>query len=568
MKSLVNTKQTRSSTLHVYINTKAFTDESRKFVEQKFKKYRNQGTLLCDNFHDNIWQITNEITTINLNFTLNEVAYKASGLRVSFHDFNYYLRAYIILSLGKYAITTLNKTLNILIQVLNITDYFQYPENLYFSEHAGILKELCTTQRYYDFMTMFPIPECEYIAEIIQSNSSFYSSQSDIKQRNLCEFQSYYLFERLIEKFWDDTATTAVERLYYYPIYLFWKLTAILPLRVQEFCLLPQDCISKESSGWFITVRRSNIKGFNKDITYTVDGDYRLYKYAISEELASLFLEYKQLSKDHERSSFNFFSNKLQYEIKPYTTYHPIKNVYSRDSLYLLFDHFYRLIISERYGMNVLSKAEYQQRLNKGIVTEDDFLKTTEILRICAGDLRHISLINLIANGCNILTVHEFTGHDDISSACHYYSNVKNLIKSSAYMIFLEVCQEDVSNAYQHYSNKKFLFKDKPFRQTDYGRCYSPSFIADNIDDCIIVNLQCSICEYSSKESFSQEEAKKEIELLEKEHQLQLQFLEAALLLKDSSGKREQLSIILKQLQAQSIGLKKWYAKNYIQEGK
>ena len=58
------------------------------------------------------------------------------------------------------------------------------------------------------------------------------------KQRSLAQFDSYFLFNDILSDFWKRDISNDT-RLFYYPIYLWWRITAIIPLRPKEFILTP-----------------------------------------------------------------------------------------------------------------------------------------------------------------------------------------------------------------------------------------------------------------------------------------------------------------------------------------
>ena len=75
--------------------------------------------------------------------------------------------------------------------------------------------------------------------------------------------------------------------------------------------------------------------------------------------------------------------------------------------------YFYRDIIVGKYGFRVLQETTNQH-------LEDD-----EIGRIHLGDTRHIALINIMQEGGTPVTAMLLTGHDNIITASHYYSNTE-----------------------------------------------------------------------------------------------------------------------------------------------
>ncbi|MBR5266967.1 MAG: hypothetical protein IKU20_02080 [Lachnospiraceae bacterium] len=561
MKSLSKKIELKRSTLHVLIDINNFDESKKEVVSSKFDFYHRNNIIICDDFNSSTWILSNEINDTVLNFSLNMFAHHASKSKTSFEDINYYLRAFIIFKMGSYIPVTLAAALRTIITCFECTNFLMEPDLLLENKNSQLFETLCSTSIYTDFFNSFGIDGSKQILNILNTNQHFMENRTNGKPRNLAEFQSYYYFDRLLNRFWNDQSTTDSEKLYYYPLYLFWKLTTILPQRVNEFCLMPQGCITfdKSTSQYYITIRRTRMKGRGKLITYKVDSDYFLCTYAIPDTLAHEFLTYEHMSQSYARKDFNFFSAECHMKNHPKGPVNGIKhkNVFWRNLLSHSCKDFFEHIISNRYGINVLEKKSYEERINKGITTSDDFLKTNEIIQLQLGDTRHIALINLVLNGCNPLVLYEFAGHEGLEMACHYYSNVQKLMKSYAYTIFIENNKNEIFLP-EHYSNKSFLFRNKPYVIVDDGKCYSTAFQNNNLHDCLNSSLQCYTCPFFLGEKKLSSNDPQEESLLN-DHKIQLLLLEATLQLKDSHEKNEKLSTILKQLGAQTKGLQKWY---------
>lgn len=74
-------------------------------------------------------------------------------------------------------------------------------------------------------------------------------------KRELCDFYSYFRFDHVLELYWNSNLSEK-EWLFYFPIYLWWKLTAIIPTRPREYLLLPRDCIYRENNNYYIKMRK------------------------------------------------------------------------------------------------------------------------------------------------------------------------------------------------------------------------------------------------------------------------------------------------------------------------
>lgn len=95
-------------------------------------------------------------------------------------------------------------------------------------------------------------------------------------QRELAEFNAYIRFNSVLREFWEQA--TREEKLTYFPVYLWWNLTAILPLRPSELIRTPRNCLRTEKGKELIIIRRSRLKGVDR-LSYRIDDDYDQYTY-------------------------------------------------------------------------------------------------------------------------------------------------------------------------------------------------------------------------------------------------------------------------------------------------
>ena len=120
------------------------------------------------------------------------------------------------------------------------------------------------------------------------------------RQRQLADFKSYLRFNEVIDAFW--LCADAPQKLFYFPLYFWWKLTAILPLRPMELLLTPRDCLRVCNEESILTVRRSKLKGnFNK-VDYRIANDYMLKEYTINTGLAYEVERYIAMTENMNRT--------------------------------------------------------------------------------------------------------------------------------------------------------------------------------------------------------------------------------------------------------------------------
>lgn len=78
------------------------------------------------------------------------------------------------------------------------------------------------------------------------------------KSRELPRTRDILLFDYYVKKFfYNDDTVKADDKILYYPILLWWRITNIIPMRPSEFCFkIPRDCLIKENDNYYIRIGR------------------------------------------------------------------------------------------------------------------------------------------------------------------------------------------------------------------------------------------------------------------------------------------------------------------------
>ena len=114
--------------------------------------------------------------------------------------------------------------------------------------------------------------ENERLDALIQAMEAYTDVQMTYvsTQRPLAAFDTYFKFNDLIEDYWASDIPKE-ERLFFFPIYLWWRITAVIPMRPREFILTTRDCYYVNEQGeHFLTIRRNQLKGSRHQVSYTV----------------------------------------------------------------------------------------------------------------------------------------------------------------------------------------------------------------------------------------------------------------------------------------------------------
>lgn len=459
-------------------------------AKEKFEAFKKAGVIGECRFEDNKWLLTDEYSRMNMRFYVNPFTYKRFYENVFGTDLNTfidYMKVYVITAMGENALGSL----------VNIVRDIKHVVRTNFKEREAFddMISLKMPARTKEFFRKLPEPtnEEEYrvllgeIDRIIEYQDDFYSSEP----RELASFDTYLLFNDILNDFWKADITED-ERLFFYPLYLWWKITAVIPLRPREFILTPRRCLEKKKDGWYLTLRRNKIKGSGRSITYKIEGDYITVQYKIPDGLAAEIQTYLNYTAKYESTQLHtLFITDTHYKhwerrkskVNRYFTY---------TNMNCVLRYFYNDVIVGKYHLNVVDDRTLKH-LNRG-----------EIQRLHLGDTRHLALINIIAEGGTPVLAMMLAGHDDINMASHYYSNITSLIECRTYAQYRKVLQGEVIYTL---SGAECLPAEalSYIGLCDGNRCYSEKYINRDYSDCRKVIgpkgeiAYCPSCKYYRK---------------------------------------------------------------------
>lgn len=465
---------------------KTITKEEKDIALSIFNEYKRKGVILSD-FSDSRWEITNEVKTRKFVFSVNELLIKKQLKSCTAREFVELLKCYICFCLGQYSLELIQNILgNIKKAMIETNCFLTMPQNVKVLEKRGVS----------DFINIFPYADEKLIIECIDCPHFFG------KRRLMAEYQSYFLFDKILDAFWSEASDC--EKDLYYPIYLWWKISMVIPNRVTEFTVIPKECIYKVKSKWMLQIRRTKLKGdTGRTHGYTLNEDYKIYKYAVTDEIASMIKDYQVRTTKYNAAEIDsLFSDDMFVSLLDSANFIRAKHLNYNHMAYLL-DYFYLNIIENKYGYKILSKQDVLTFDTNGELKK---LNQHEIVRITLGDSRHIAMQNMLLNGCNILMAKEITGHQNADMIFHYAGNMRNLVKCRAYSLFQMSKQNEVANLEVAKSNVSMLLRktDVSFKEVDGGLCYSAPFVLyQDCKDCFAVAGECEKCRYFSSEDSS-----------------------------------------------------------------
>ena len=439
-------------------------NEARKI----FFAYKDKGIVTNCVFDDDIWNLNNETAGFRFNFQLDKDKFKSfeKNLKINLSEFKDYLKTYIMCQMGELELNSLRTIIYYIKKIIyeDVSDI----ESLLNVCHGNWISRVS------EFFSMIPAEGRQ--KEIIDWMTLFDEAEDYVRagktgeKRKLATFESYFRFDEIIKKFWQESQDED-EKLFFFPIWMWWNVSGILPLRPCEFVVTPRNCLTNINGKYTLTIRRNRIKGSGKTKSYKIDKDFEINRYTIPEMLAKEIEWYLEKTKDYpEASTHTLFVTKTHYAMwerqAPYTS-----RYFSYINLSTCLRYFFNIIVKDRYGYKIIYD-------NKGQRLPEELC--IEYLHL--GDTRHIALINLIAEGATPMIAMMLAGHENPEMSSHYFSNIAQLIECRTYRQYKKLINGKQTYTLSRYTSK--LPEKKSIPLDGGGRCCCKDVADGNFKNC------------------------------------------------------------------------------------
>ena len=235
-----------------------------------FESYKERGIILNDSFDDPAWSLSNQTQNVGLTLIPFEGHFHKNAVEwigCDYHCYQNCVKAYIALNLGEIGLSTLRELSKTLITLVGKTGEEAAASGEYINHIIGLLQIIPGGGE-----------ERDYVIEALEERAERHNNRRKGKQRRLADFNTYLKFNEILSEFW-QTADNR-QKLFYFPLYFWWNLTSILPLRPTEFLLTPRECLKDGGNGEnILTVRRTKLKGGLEKIAYRIADDYECNQY-------------------------------------------------------------------------------------------------------------------------------------------------------------------------------------------------------------------------------------------------------------------------------------------------
>ena len=409
-------------------------EETIKKARANFARFRIKGVIIGGLYDSDTWHLSDDIRRSALVFDVDSEVYAQGAEKWAECTRECYresVKAYIAMNLGTYARATL----------LMIVRLFRNAAAMDYEE----VMELEDDEKGYILNLLKLLPGGGVIRDaVIDDLEEVRFSRRYSDSRTLADFKYYLRFDKGIRDFWESCDLW--DKIYYFPVYMWWDVTSILPLRVTEFLLTPYECLAEDGGKYYLTIRRTKLKKGRRKLAYKVEHDYELFRYEIPERLYREILWYKEL--EIEGTGY----------VRP-----------ALGTLFLTSDN----VLCADY-LNYGHMRERLRGLCGRMMGDVDY-------PVHLGDTRHLAMINLILSGGSPVICKELAGHESISASAHYYGNLSGIVESIVYEKYHSWGMEAELNG----SHKYWAALPEECIRVKGGWCDSPMMMEEKIDDCL-----------------------------------------------------------------------------------
>lgn len=367
--------------------THMYSDEE---YQDMFVSLKNKNLLLNEKYIDSTWIFIDKIGyKRNIVFDLD--------LRPQMSEM---LKKYTLVMLCKKMVeiaTIQNKIFNIKRELFN-THYLDKDYYLSYIESIHI-----EDKRYYDFLEFLKFANLDGGAKYMELLDNM-SLMVQSKPRDLPCYQSIILFDYIIDDFIKKYNIN--DKIKYYPVLIWWKLSSIIPLRPGEVFQLSKNCIFEDNGKFYIHIERIKNKFKRRKLSKPIVKDFE-----IKQETYEIIHNYINFINEFDDGKFLFSINVLQKcsfitsrigDNTSKLTYKLMDTIYK---------HFLKEVVEDIYGYHIVP---LWQRKNDN-----------DIEKIKLGDVRHLAIINMMMLGYNPLYIMELAGHTKLETQMGYYNHVE-----------------------------------------------------------------------------------------------------------------------------------------------
>lgn len=419
--------------------------------KQVFEHFSSRGIIKYGEYDDDIWTISNEVRTKKINLTFSQASFDMNVRNIIGQTYEFVrnaLRTFCVIKLQQgTALASIPKAIN---AVRGFLDSGKVPESI---------EALINLENFLLLLPGEPLSKLELLQEIAQNEEDIERNSDKDNKRIMAGYTSYLMFDKLLKNFW--AGATDSEKCVYFPVWFWWNVTGILPLRPTCIVLTPRDCLRVHNGKKYLLIRRTKLKK-KVGSSYNLLEDYEVCEYRITDQMYEEIAKYIEMTRGSYQSDIDvLFSKAAQFSGLNIVVAND--NHYTYANLTQCLQAFYKNVIASKYELTVIEKSEC--------------LLDGEIERISLGDSRVFSMINLFLTGNSAVVCKVLAGHDWINMGDHYYSNLKSFLDTLSFSVY----RTEASNTYSYW--KRGLVKST-YVPVPGGYCSSEAVLKEDFSPC------------------------------------------------------------------------------------
>ncbi|MEB1808988.1 MAG: hypothetical protein LPK26_17155 [Bacillaceae bacterium] len=261
----------------------------------------------------------------------------------------------------------------------------------------------------------------DYYSGYSSANDEFVSLLYSVKpsweehRRLLPPSKDILIFSKVLQDYFSKELSEQ-EYLRWFPVWLWWNLTSLIPMRPSEYCTIERNCLIPKDGGFYIKLPRHKQKQNKRKIQI-------LDTIKIPEHLYRKIEEYRERSDRYGKTD-----TLISYRSIPSIVHEKLssKNIYVNQRINpnkftinifrFLLNSFYEYIVFGEYKVSFSDKED----------SDNDRLSITRKLR--SGDTRHLAFINLHRQGYHATEIARLGGHVSIYTQGHYFNHVQKSV--------------------------------------------------------------------------------------------------------------------------------------------
>lgn len=464
----VNLQEIKDQNITSKIDLKDVLPEAKRTLEQYYDKHVK---VINNNFNGNKWvfrhKLNNEPQTFDFDFAKNIIKFSKIQDVEEFIDI---LKCWIALKLNERSIESVRISFYDVLSACFASHCFSVDMmEIFFSKlEQHKIYRLKRKKKEFNEVNVSDININVYCRNLIDF-LEFYDSHTyseylnkilivksktkvEVSNRTLPSYVDILKFKKYID-FWAESMDVIDRKEYlrFFPVYLWWEITTIIPMRPSELCKIQKNCLSYVGNMYYLTFPRlkKHRKGVNRlQDTY----DTLPIPQIVYERIESYIKESSKNKESEYLFDFNTFVESTR-EVKiDYDNEEGFTIIY----LFELIGKFYKQVIYEQYKVsinyvkghykNILCndrKSEYGSFSCLGEDSIDGLIRP--------GDLRHVAILNMFLQGYDPVEIQRLAGHLHEETQLGYQRHMQFWVDSQIHQLAIEFSNYNIKPSHTDY---------------------------------------------------------------------------------------------------------------------